>query len=52
MNDKTELLKRFPDLVGAQAAMLRAAENARKLAEQTGTKLVVGQPKPASKING
>ncbi|WP_410499609.1 hypothetical protein [Chitinibacter sp. S2-10] len=50
--EKADLYRRYPDLLGAQAAMLRAAENARKLAEQTGTKLVVGQPKPASKTNG
>ena len=39
----SDLLRRSPDLLGARAAMKRAAEAARKLAEQTGAELVVGK---------
>ena len=35
----SDLHRRYPDLLGA-----RAAEAARKLAEQTGMELVVGEP--------
>jgi|GEM_PF-5851241 len=37
----SDLHRRYPDLLGARAAMQRAAEAARRLAEQTGTELVV-----------
>ncbi len=37
-----------PDLQQAPQALMRAAEKARKLAEQTGTPLVVRQPAPKS----
>lgn len=46
MKPESDLHRRYPDLLGAREAMKRAAENARKLAEQTGTKLVLGKPKP------
>lgn len=36
-----ELSQRFPDLLKSQEAMKRAAESARRLAEQTGTCLIV-----------
>ena len=39
----SDLHRCYPDLLGARAAMLRAAEAARRLAEQTGTELVVGE---------
>ena len=39
----SDLLRRYPDLLEARAAMKRAAEAARKLAEQTGAELVVGE---------
>ncbi|WP_198314500.1 hypothetical protein [Chitinibacter sp. GC72] len=52
MKPESDLHRRYPDLLGAREAMKRASEAARKLAEQTGTKLVVGKPKPASKTNG
>ena len=38
-----DLHRRYPDLLGARAAMQRAAEAVRRLAEQTGTELVVGE---------
>ena len=37
----SDLHWRYPDLLGARVAMLRAAEAARKLVEQTGMVLVV-----------
>ncbi len=37
----SDLHRRYPDLQGARAAMQRAAEAARRLAEQTGMELVV-----------
>ena len=48
-----ELTLRFPDLKKSQAAMQRAAAQARRLAEQTGTRLivtekVVAQPAPTA----
>lgn len=46
-----EINQRFPDLDKSYQALLRAAESARRLAEQTGTRLVVSpksQP-PAGK---
>lgn len=47
-----ELTRRFPDLKKSQAAMQRAAAQARRLAEQTGTRLIVAEkvaarPEPA-----
>ena len=40
-----------PDLLKAPQALLRAAEKARKLAEQTGTPFVVRQPtKPSTTL--
>lgn len=36
-----ELSQRFPDLLKSLEAMNRAAEQARRLAEQTGTRLIV-----------
>ena len=39
----SDLHRRYPDLLGARAAMQRAAEAVRRLAEQTGTELVVGE---------
>jgi hypothetical protein len=38
------LLPSDPDLRGVPAALLRAAENARRLAGQTGTPFVTRQP--------
>jgi hypothetical protein len=38
------LLPSDPDLRGVPDALLRAAENARRLAEQTGTPFVTRQP--------
>lgn len=40
----SDLHWRYPDLLGARAAMQWAAEAARKLAEQTGMALVEGEP--------
>ncbi|AQR66226.1 hypothetical protein BXU06_15115 [Aquaspirillum sp. LM1] len=40
----SDLHRRYPDLLGARVAMQRAAEAARRLAEQMGTELVVGEP--------
>ena len=40
----SDLHRCYPDLLGARAAALRAAEAARKLAEQTEMALVVGEP--------
>ncbi len=42
----TEMNQRFPDLKKSQQALLRAAERARHLAEQTGTRLIVKAPEP------
>lgn len=42
-----ELSQRFPDLLKSQEAMKRAAEQARRLAEQTGTRLIVADKTPA-----
>ena len=39
----SDLHWRYPDLLGARVAMQRAAKAARRLAEQTGTELVVGE---------
>ena len=39
-----------PDLQKAPQALLRAAENARKLAEQTGTKFVVRRSTTATSV--
>ncbi|MEQ6340663.1 MAG: hypothetical protein M3A44_03195 [Gammaproteobacteria bacterium] len=51
-----ELILRFPDLLKSQEAMKRAAAQARRLAEQTGTRLIVAdkvaatvRPEPADK---
>jgi hypothetical protein len=51
-----ELTQRFPDLLKSQEAMKRAAAQARRLAEQTGTRLIVAEkaavaarPEPAKK---
>ena len=38
----SDLHRRYPDLQGARVAMQRAAEAARRLAEQMGAELVVG----------
>ena len=38
------VVPRDPDLRGVPDALRRAAEKARRLAEQTGTPFVVGQP--------
>ncbi len=40
-----------PDMQAVPAALLRAAENARRLAEQTGTPFIVRQP-PVAGLNG
>ncbi|BCL77033.1 hypothetical protein JHS3_27690 [Jeongeupia sp. HS-3] len=49
MKPQSDLHQRYPDLPGAREAMKRASEAARKLAEQTGTKLIVGKPKEPAK---
>ena len=38
----------FPDRAQVTAALVRAAERARQIAEQTGTKLIVVAPSPKS----
>ncbi len=38
----------FPDRAQVTAALVRAAERARIIAEQTGTKLIVVEPSPKS----
>ena len=43
MNAPVSRLK-DPDMQAVPAALLRAAENARRLAEQTGTPFIVRQP--------
>lgn len=43
-----ELSQRFPDLLKSQEAMKRAAEQARRLAEQTGTRLIVADKTPTT----
>ncbi len=46
------LLPSDPDLRGVPDALLRAAENARRLAEQTGTPFVVRQPVAPDAVAG
>lgn len=36
--------RKAPDMQAVPAALMRAAENARRLAEQTGTPFIVRQP--------
>jgi hypothetical protein len=42
-------IPRDPDLRGVPDALLRAAEKARRLAEQTGTPFIVREPEPSAK---
>lgn len=55
MND-AKIERSFPDLAGSLAALKRAAQRARRIAEQTGTELVVasrgGLPKGTTRQHG
>ena len=43
MTISPEISRQFPDLQKSQQALRRAAERARRLAEQTGTRLIVDE---------
>ncbi len=47
MSDQPSI-PRNPDLRGVPDALFRAAEKARRLAEQTGTPFIVRKPEPLS----
>lgn len=40
----------FSDLAGSMAAIFRAAESARRIAEQTGTRLIVSTASTSAKV--
>lgn len=49
---KNPVLPSDPDLYGVPDALRRAAENARRLAEQTGTPFVVRKPVESGESSG